>query len=164
MEAGVLGGSGNHAVQIAIGIVVAAGLIGYLLWWLIGSRRRTFRGPALAAHPVAGEPGDVTAGEATLRLSRVWSGLGLGGQSEAWDIVLDGRAVGAVADQEVVEVALAPGHHTLRLGGGRHTSPQRTFDIASAGLLSYRCHGPRLWPLWVAAMIKSDLWISPRPD
>ncbi len=90
--------------------------------------------------------------------------MALGGQSEAWDIVLDGRVVGAIANQETVEVALAPGHHTLRLGQARHTSPQRTFDVAKAGLVSYRCHGPRIWPLWVAAMIKPDLWITLRTD
>jgi hypothetical protein len=31
MVAGILGGSGTHVVQIIIGIVVAAGLIGYFL-------------------------------------------------------------------------------------------------------------------------------------
>lgn len=163
MLAGPFGGSGSHIVQIIIGIVVGAALIGYLLW-RIGSRRPTPRPPEVAEGPAAGGPGDPSPGEATLRLSRVWSGLGLGGQAEPWDIVLDGRVVGSIANQEIVEVSLAPGRHTLRLGHGRHRSPQRSFAIASAGLVSYRCHGPRFWPLWLAAMIKPDLWITLRAD
>ena len=57
--------------------------------------------------------------EATLRLSRLWSGLLIGGQGEAWDITLDGRVVGTLADRETVEVAVAPGRQgidTTRLG------------------------------------------------
>ena len=61
------------------------------------------------------------AGEATLRLSRVWSGFG-SGQSERWNITLDGKVVGTIAYRETVEVSVAPGRHTLRLGEGRHLS------------------------------------------
>jgi hypothetical protein len=101
--------------------------------------------------------------EATLRLSRVGSMLNLGGLSEkAWDITIDSRLVGSIAKQETVELAVTPGRHTLRLGRGRHISPLRTFDVAEAELVSYRCHAPRFWPSWVAATIKPDWWITLR--
>jgi len=156
---GIFGGSGNHVVQITIGVVVVIALIVY--WTLfLTSRRRMRRARAVSADPVPRGAGDGTNDEATLRLSRVWSGIGLGGQSETWDIVLDGKVVGGIADQEIVEVAVAPGHHSLRLGQGRHMSGQRSFDVPDAGTVSYRCHGPRFWPVWLAATIKPDLWIS----
>ena len=40
MVAGILGGSGTHVVQITVGIMVAAALIGYFLMRVRGSRRR----------------------------------------------------------------------------------------------------------------------------
>jgi hypothetical protein len=69
-------------------------------------------------------------GEATVRISRSWSGIGLGGSlmaRENWDIAIDGRVVGTIANRETVDVAVPPGAHTLRLGGGRHLSPVRRF-------------------------------------
>lgn len=98
--------------------------------------------------------------EATLRLCRLWSGLLIGGQGEAWDITLDGRVVGTLADGETVRVTVAPGRHTLRLGQGRHLSPQRAFEVSGDSLVSYACHGPRIWPKYVAALLRSDLWIT----
>lgn len=103
-------------------------------------------------------------GESTLRLTRTWSGLIIGGQGEAWNIAIDGDVVGTIADRETVEVAVAPGHHTLRLGAGRHVSPQRSFDVVQDEVASFRCHAPRFWPLFLAALLKSDLWITLRRD
>src|SRR5487761_1311130 len=148
MVAGILGGSGPHVVQIIIGIVVGVALIGFLLSFFLsgrGSRRRPSVGGAMV-------------GEATLRLSRVWSGNAVSGfgsaQGERWNIALDGRVAGTIAYQETVEVSLAPGRQTLRLGQGRHLSRPRTFDIAEGEVVSFRCHGPRWWPLWLAALVK----------
>jgi hypothetical protein len=113
--------------------------------------------------------GGSTVGEATLRLSRVWSGnavSGVGsGKSERWNIALDGRVAGTIAYQETVEVSPAPGRHTLRPGEGRHLSRPRTFDIAEDEVVSFRCHGPRYgWPQLLAALVKSDLWITLRRE
>ena len=100
--------------------------------------------------------------EATLRLSRIWSGIGIGLQGEVWKIALDGVVVGEIANQETAEVAVRPGSHRLRLGEGRHVSPQRSFDVAEDEVVSFQCHGPRFWPQLVAAAVKPDLWISLR--
>jgi len=99
-------------------------------------------------------------GEATLRLSRVWSGVGIGGQSSPWDLVVDGKVVGSIANQETVEIAVTPGRHTLRIGRGRHISKQLTLDVGEDEVATFRCHGPRFWPQLVAAAIKPDLWIT----
>jgi hypothetical protein len=98
--------------------------------------------------------------EATLRLSRIGSGLGIGLWKEAWKITLDGAVVGQIANQETVEVALHPGRHRLRVGEGRHVSPERSFDVAQDEAVGFRCHSPRFWPQLVAAQVKSDLWIT----
>jgi len=164
MVAGILGGSGSHVVQIIIAIVVAAALLGYFLV-RVGGRGGGGDVRAVAAavsqHDRAHE-GAVS--DATVRLSRTWSGIGIGAQSEQWNVGIDGTVVGSIANKEIVEVSVEPGHHTLRLGSGRHRSAERSFDVAQDEVVGFQCHGPRIWPMLVAALVKSDLWISLRRE
>ena len=102
----------------------------------------------------------VARSEGTLRLERVWSGMGIGGQREDWQIEVDGKQVGTLANREVVEVAVVPGRHTVRLRSGRYCSPERTFEVAENETTDFTCHGPRYWPLLLASLVKPDLWIS----
>ncbi len=51
-----------------------------------------------------------------------------------------------------------------RLGARRHRSPERSFDAAPDEVASFRCQGPRVWPQYVAALFKSDLSITLRPE
>ena len=98
--------------------------------------------------------------EGTLRLERVWGGMGFGGQNESWQIEVDGKQVGTLASREVVEVAVPPGHHTVRLRSGRYCSPERNFEVAGGETADFTGHGPRYWPLALASLFKPDLWIS----
>ncbi len=98
--------------------------------------------------------------EGTLRLERVWSGMGIGGQGEGWQIEVDGQRVGTLATREVVEVAVAPGRHTVQLRSGRYRSPERPFEVGESETADFTCHGPRYWPLALASLFKPDLWIS----
>jgi hypothetical protein len=110
-------------------------------------------------------------GDGTLRLERRWTalartgGAALAGANKPFTIAIDGTSVGAVAPKETVEVALEPGHHTLRLGPGRHLSPERSFDVAQDEVVSFHCHGPRYgWPQLLAEHVKNDLWITLRRE
>lgn len=103
--------------------------------------------------------------EPTLRVTRTGVGIGLGGQyvtREEWPVTVDGTVVGAVANKETVEIPLTPGHHTVQLGQGRHRSPRRSFDIKVDQVVSFRCHGPRFLPVFAAALVNPELWISLR--
>ncbi len=102
--------------------------------------------------------------DATVSLARTWSGIGIGAQSEQWNIAIDGTVVGSIANNETVEVSVEPGHRTLQLGSGRHRSAERSFDVAQDEVVGFRCHGPRIWPMLLAALVKSDLWISLRRE
>jgi hypothetical protein len=165
MVAGILGGSGSHVVQIIIGIVVVAALIGYFVVRVGGGGGGDVRAVAASVRERDGGRdggGEQATGEATVRLVRMWSGIGIGAQSQQWDIAIDGIVVGSIANRETVEVAVAPGHHTLRLGSGRRRSAERSFDVAQDEVAAFSCHGPRFWPLLLAALVKNDLWISLR--
>ena len=159
--AGILGGSGNHVVQIIIGVVVATALIGYFVMRVGGRGGGDVRAVAAAVSSHDGAHDEATS-EATVRLVRIWSGIGIGAQSQQWDIAIDGIVVGSIANRETVEVAVAPGHHTLRLGSGRRRSAERSFDVAQDEAAAFSCHGPRFWPQLLAALVKNDLWITLR--
>lgn len=164
MIAGILGGSGNHVVQIIIGIVVAAALIGYFMLRVggrVGGGDVGADASAVSQHDRNVDlPRDGAVSDATVRLARTWSGIGFGAQSEQWDIAIDGTVVGSIANKETVEVAVEPGHHTLRLGSGRHRSVERSFDLAPDEAAGFSCYGPRFWPQLLAALVKPDLWIT----
>ena len=163
---GILGGSGTHVVQIVIAIVVAAALIGYFLLRL-GGRGGDVRAAAGAVTQHDRDTDRAHEGgvsDAAFRLVRTWGGIGIGAQNEQWNIAIDGIVVGSIANKETVEVAVEPGHHTLRLGSGRHRSAERSLDVAQGEVAGFSCHGPRFWPLLLAALVNPDLWISLRPQ
>jgi hypothetical protein len=158
--AGILRGSGNHVIQITIVIVVAIVLMGYFLSHVGG--RGGDGAIRAAATPDRAREGATSDG--TLRLVRTWGGIGIGAQREQWDIAIDGIVVGSIANEETVEVDVAPGHHTLRLESGRHRSAEGSFDVEQNEVVGFSCHGPRIWPMVVAALFNPDLWVSLRRE
>jgi hypothetical protein len=104
----------------------------------------------------SGERSTVTA--ATLKLSRKWGGLI--DRNREWQVEIDGKSVGHIASRQTVEVSVEPGRHTLRLSTHRHFSPERSFQASGGQVVSFRCRAATLWPLYVAALVKPDLWIS----
>ncbi len=168
MVAGLLGGSGTHIVQIIIAIAVAAALIGYFLL-RVGGRRGGGDVRAVSASVNQRDRDRDNAHEgavsdATVRLVRMWSGIGIGAQAEQWDIAIDGIVVGSIAKKETVDVGVEPGHRTLRLGSGRHRSAQRSLDASPGEVVTFSCNGPRFWPQFLAALVKPDLWITLRRE
>jgi hypothetical protein len=47
---------------------------------------------------------------------------------------------------------------------GRYSSRTVTFDAADGEVINFRCGGARIWPTYVASIVKSDLGISLRPE
>ena len=92
---------------------------------------------------------------ATLRLTRGSVEV----QRHPFEILLEGRVVGSVSRRETVELPVEPGHHRLRLRSGRQVSPQRSFKAAEGEVINVSCHGARIWPIYVASLIKPDLGI-----
>ncbi|MHB8451301.1 MAG: hypothetical protein ACYDAQ_12745 [Mycobacteriales bacterium] len=106
--------------------------------------------------------GGNTSSTATLQLSRKWGGII--DRHREWQILIDGDVVGSIADQKTVELSVEPGRHAMRLSSGRHFSPERSFEAADGQVVSFSCRGAMAWPMYVAALIKPDLWISLKQD
>ena len=106
---------------------------------------------------------------ATLTLTRTRFGIGIGpwidNKAGEWQVIVDGTVAGEIAPQETVEVPIEPGHHTLRLKRSRRfLSPERSFEAADEEVTRFHCRLAMLWPQWVAALVKPDLWISLRQE
>jgi hypothetical protein len=95
---------------------------------------------------------------AKLRLTR--EGFGIELRRGPFDIALDDKSIGSIERHETVEKSLEPGHHTLRVGRGRYSSHELSFDAAEGDTITFRCHGAMVWPRYVASILKPDLAIS----
>ena len=96
--------------------------------------------------------------DATLRLTRKWGGIYE--RDVAWQITLDEKAAATIARGQTVELPVERGYHTLQLNSDRHHSPERSFQAAGGEVVDFSCRAAFLWPQWVAALFKPDLWIS----
>jgi hypothetical protein len=96
---------------------------------------------------------------ATLALSRKGRIFGHG---HAWQILLDGKPAGSIANDDAARLPVEAGHHALRLSSGRFTSPERSFDAADGQVVSFTCHAPLIWPQAAAAVVVPGLRISPK--
>ena len=106
---------------------------------------------------------------ATLTLTRTRFGIGIGPlidkMAGEWQVIVDGTVAGSITRQETVEVPVEPGHHTLRLKKSpRFLSPERSFEAADGTDARFHCRMAMLWPQWVAALARPDLWISLRQE
>jgi hypothetical protein len=96
---------------------------------------------------------------ATLKLTRE-VGFGIELRRGRFEISVDGKSAGSLENHETVETPLEPGRHTLRIRKGRYSSQEHTFDVADGEVVSFRCHGVRVWPMYVASIFKPDLAIA----
>jgi hypothetical protein len=96
---------------------------------------------------------------ATLRLTRKHPLVEL--RRGPFEIQSDGKSIGSINKiDETVEIPVEPGHHTLRIHSGRYASHEHSFDVADGEVVNFRTHGPLVWPVYVASLIKPDLAIS----
>jgi hypothetical protein len=72
-------------------------------------------------------------------------------------VVLDGNDVGSIESHQTIEVPIEAGRHTLQVKAGRYTSPPRPFDTADGEIVNFRCYGGRIWPVYLASIVKPDL-------
>lgn len=72
-------------------------------------------------------------------------------------VVLDGEDVGSIDMHDKIEVPIEAGHYTLQVKAGRHTSGRHSFDATDGETVSFRCSRARIWPVYLASLVKPDL-------
>lgn len=101
---------------------------------------------------------------ATLRLTRKSGGRLIELRRGRFDISVDGRNIGSLDAQDIVEAPVEPGHHTLQVVRGRYHSRDQSFDVADGDVVNFRCHGANLWFIWLASFAVPTLGISLRRE
>lgn len=97
---------------------------------------------------------------ATLRLTRDVGSSAPELRRGRFEISVDGKHVGSLANHDTAETQIEPGRHNLVLRKGRYSSRTRTFNAADGEVVNFRCNGARIWPTYVASILKPDLGIS----
>ena len=100
---------------------------------------------------------------ATLKVTRELS-FGIELRRGRFEVAVDGQGVGSLDHHETVESPLEPGHHTLRIRKGRYSSRDQSFDAADGEVVSFNCHGIRVWPMYVASIFVPNLAIALRRE
>ena len=95
---------------------------------------------------------------ATLKLTHKTIGVEV--RRGTYDIVLDGLRVGSVELNDTFETPLEPGHHTLKLRSGRNSSRTKTFDAADGEIVSYRCSGKNILPIFLLSFAIPSLALT----
>ncbi|HEY6480992.1 MAG TPA: hypothetical protein VIZ00_13240 [Streptosporangiaceae bacterium] len=97
---------------------------------------------------------------ATLRLTRDVGSAAFELRRGRFDILVDDEPVGSLENHDRVESPVEPGRHKLVLRKGRYSSRTLGFDASDGEIIDFRCHGARIWPTYVASIVKPDLAIS----
>jgi hypothetical protein len=95
---------------------------------------------------------------ATLRLVREGTIMEL--RRGAFQVLLDDDDVGSIEPHQAIELLIEPGHHELRVKTGRYTSRRDPFDTHDGEVVTFRCYGGRIWPLYLASMVKPDMALT----
>ena len=98
----------------------------------------------------------------TLRLERRMSGVAIDivDRNRTWQVHLDDNPVGTIARNDVLELPVEPGQHTLQLTStGRRSSPARTFEARDESTVDFNCHSEPIWPLMLMALFVPGRWI-----
>jgi len=110
---------------------------------------------------------------ANLRLSRKSWLSSNSTRGRTWTVLVDGSAVGSLANGSIVDIALIPGRHVVRVQSTPFLrSPEATFDALAGQVIGFLCRPRSLspvivtrWLFWLLiSLINHDLWISLEPD
>jgi len=99
---------------------------------------------------------------ATLHLIREPIGMEL--RRGTFHVLLDGNDIKSIERHQTIEVPIEPGHHALQVKQGRYASKRHPFDVTDGETVSFRCSGSRVWPIYVASIVKPDLALTLKPE
>ena len=77
-----------------------------------------------------------------------------------YEVVLDGERVGSVELNDTFEMPVEPGRHTLKIRSGRNSSRTKTFDATEGEIVSFRCSGKSILPIFLLSFVVPRLAIS----
>jgi hypothetical protein len=95
---------------------------------------------------------------ATLKLTHETIGVEI--RRGTYEVVLDGQRVGSVELNDTFETPMEPGRHSLKVRSGRNSSRTKTFDAADGEIVSFRCSGKSILPIFLLSFAVPSLALS----
>jgi hypothetical protein len=82
-----------------------------------------------------------------------------------FDVLVDGKRVGSIeSDGDTIETPVAPGRHTLQIREGRYSSRELSCQVADGQVISFRCHGRRITPIFLMSFAVPRWALKLRPE
>src|ERR1019366_10151087 len=63
-----------------------------------------------------------------------------------------------------LETPVAPGRHTLQVREGRYSSRELSFQVTDGQVISFRCHGRRITPIFLMSFVVPRWALKLRPE
>ncbi|WP_426516067.1 hypothetical protein ACPPVQ_15685 [Diaminobutyricibacter sp. McL0618] len=95
---------------------------------------------------------------ATLKLTH--NTIGAEVRRGTYQAEVDGKPAGAVELNQTIAIPIEAGRHTLRLRSGRNSSRTKTFDVAEGEVISFRCSGKSILPVFLLSFVVPSLALS----
>lgn len=99
---------------------------------------------------------------ATLKLTH--KAIGVEVRRGTYEIVVDGHSAGSLEMNDMIQIPVEPGRHTLQLRSGRNSSQVHTFDAAEGETLAFRCTGKSALPIFLLSFVVPSLALSLRRE
>lgn len=95
---------------------------------------------------------------ATLKVKRETIGVEV--RRGTYDVWVDNQRVGSVEMHQSIDVPIQPGRHTLQIHNGRNSSRVQSFDAAEGQVVTFRCTGKSILPIFLLSFVVPSLAIS----
>ena len=95
---------------------------------------------------------------ATLKLKR--EVLGVEVRRGTYDVSVDNQRVGSIEMHQTIEIPVEPGRHTLQLRNGRNSSRVQSFEAADGQVVTFRCNGKSILPIFLLSFVVPSLALS----
>ena len=131
------------------------------------------RGDRSASPDSSPETNRAVTAAATMRLSRQGGGSGDSHSGRAWQVVIDGRVVGTIRNNETLDLPVEAGHHAVQVMSRRFLrSPKESLEVTEGQVVGLSCRRRARHPfivqrsifLLAGSIFKHDVWISLTPD
>ncbi len=95
---------------------------------------------------------------ATLKLTHKTIGAEV--RRGTYDAMVDGKRAGSVELNETIDMPVEPGRHTLQVRNGRNSSRTKTFSVGDGEIVSFRCGGKNILPIFLLSFVVPSLALS----
>jgi len=95
---------------------------------------------------------------ATLKLTH--KAIGAEVRRGTYDAVVDGQRAGTLELNQTIDIPVEAGRHTLQVRNGRNSSRTKTFDAAEVEIVSFRCSGKSILPIFLLSFVVPSLALS----